>query len=196
MDRRFLVITSPTSRTVPGPFSRIIGGRRAPHEIRKRGNALKNPPVVEKLQIRYQDLDPYGHVNNSVHMSFFETTRLAYFEALARAAGIGPLEGGDLPGVRYVIAEATLRYKAPIFIDEPLFGAASVRTVGNRSFVMDYELRSGGSFEEGRVVTEGTSAQVFYDIPSGEVRPRPDWFLSAVATLEDRPEDSFAPEGR
>ncbi|MDP9426726.1 MAG: acyl-CoA thioesterase [Actinomycetota bacterium] len=157
---------------------------------------MKNPPVVEKIQVRYQDLDPYGHVNNVVHMTFFETTRLAYFEALAGAAGIGALEAGDLPGVRYVIAEATVRYKAPIFIDYPLFGAASVRTVGNRSFVMDYELRSGESFEDGRVAAEGTSAQVFYDIQSGEVRPRPDWFLSAVAALESRPEESFASEGR
>lgn len=152
--------------------------------------------MVEKIQVRYQDLDPYGHVNNAVHMSFFETTRLSYLEALARAAGIGPLEAGDLPGVRYVIAEATVRYKAPIFIDQTLFGAASIRTVGNRSFVMDYQLRSGESFEEGRVVTEGMSAQVFYDIVSGEVRPRPEWFLPTVAGLEDRSEESFTPDGR
>ena len=157
---------------------------------------MKNPPVVEKIQVRYQDLDPYGHVNNAVHMSFFETARLAYLGALAEKLGVGPLEAGDLPGVRYVIAEATVRYKAPIFIGEGLFGAASIRTVGNRSFVMDYELRSGESFEDGRVVAEGTSAQVFYDIASGEVRPRPDWFLSTVAALENRPEESFAAEAR
>ncbi|QIN77644.1 hypothetical protein GBA65_03010 [Rubrobacter marinus] len=157
---------------------------------------MKNPPVVETIQIRYQDLDPYGHVNNAVHMSFFETVRMAYLAALAEKLGVGPLEAGDLPGVRYVIAEATVRYRAPIFIGEGLSGAASVRTVGNRSFVMDYELRGGESFEEGRVVAEGTSAQVFYDIDSGEVRPRPDWFLPTVAALENRPEESFAPEGR
>ena len=157
---------------------------------------MKNPPVVEKIQVRYQDLDPYGHVNNAVHLSFFETARLAYLGALAAKLGAGPLESGDLPGVRYVMAEATVRYKAPIFIGEPLFGAANVRTIGNRSFVMDYELRSGESFKDGHVVAEGTSAQVFYDIPSGEVRPRPDWFLSTVAALEDRPEESFASEGR
>lgn len=157
---------------------------------------MKNPPVVETIQVRYQDLDPYGHVNNAVHMSYFETARLAYFQALAREAGIGALEAGDLPGVRYVIAEATVRYKAPIFIDELLFGAASIRTIGNRSFVMDYELRSGETFEHGRLVADGTSAQVFYDIPSHEVRPRPEWFLSTVAALEDRPEGSFASEGR
>lgn len=154
---------------------------------------MKNPPAVEQIQVRYQDLDPYGHVNNAVHLSFFETTRLAYFRALAREAGIGALEDGDLPGVRYVIAEATVRYKAPIFIGEALFGAATIRTVGNRSFVMDYELRSGESFEDGRVVADGTSAQVFYDTASGEVRPRPEWFIPTIAALEDRPEGSFAP---
>jgi acyl-CoA thioester hydrolase len=59
---------------------------------------LKNPSVVEKLQIRYQDLDPYGHVNNAVHMIFFETTRIAYFKALAQAAGIGPWRPGIYRG--------------------------------------------------------------------------------------------------
>ena len=157
---------------------------------------MKNPPVVETIQVRYQDLDPYGHVNNAVHLSFFETARLAYLEALAERLGVGPLEAGDLPGVRYVIAEATVRYKSPIFIGEGLFGAASIRTVGNRSFVMDYELRCGESFEEGRLVAEGTSAQVFYDIASHEVRPRPDWFLPTVAALQGRTEESFAADGR
>ena len=152
--------------------------------------------MVENIQIRYQDLDPYGHVNNAVHLSFFETARLAYLTALAEKLGVGPLEAGDLPGVRYVIAEATVRYMSPIFIGEPLYGAASIRTVGNRSFVMDYELRSGEGFEDGRVVAEGTSAQVFYDIASHEVRPRPEWFLSTVAALEGRSEEFFAPDGR
>ena len=196
MDRPVFVILTAAFRPVPAPFSRIIGGRRTVCRNRKRGNPLKNPPVVATVQVRYQDLDPYGHVNNAVHLSFFETARLAYLGALAEELGVGRLEAGDLPGVRYVMAEATVRYKSPIFIGEPLFGAASVRTVGNRSFVMDYELRTGESFEEGRVVAEGTSAQVFYDIASGEVRPRPAWFLSTVAAVENRAEESFAPEGR
>lgn len=32
---------------------------------------MKNPPAVEKLGIRYEDLDPYGYVNNAVHSRFF-----------------------------------------------------------------------------------------------------------------------------
>jgi acyl-CoA thioester hydrolase len=161
---------------------------------RKRGVVLKNPPVVEEIQVRYQDLDPYGHVNNALHAVYFESLRMAYWKRLAEDLDLGPLEAGDIPGARYVIAEATVRYKAPIFLDDALLGAASIRTVGNRSYVMEYELRVGESFEDGRVVAEGESAQVFYDPQTGEVMPRPEWFLPAVAELEGRSEESFGPE--
>jgi acyl-CoA thioester hydrolase len=60
---------------------------------------------------------------------------------------------------------------------------------------MDFELRTGESFEEGLVVAEGYAAQVFFDPKTEEVIPRPEWFLPAVAKLEDRAEESFAPEG-
>jgi len=155
---------------------------------------LKSPPVVEEIRVRYGDLDPYGHVNNALHAEYFEALRMAYWKRLAEELDLGPLEAGDIPGARYVIAEATVRYKAPIFLEDALLGAASIRTVGSRSYVMEYELRVGESFEAGRVVAEGESAQVFYDPHTGEVKPRPEWFLPAVAELEGRPEESFAPE--
>ncbi|MDQ3861540.1 MAG: thioesterase, partial [Actinomycetota bacterium] len=41
---------------------------------------MKKPLVVEKIAVRYQDLDPYGHVNNAVHLQFFEAARIAYLE--------------------------------------------------------------------------------------------------------------------
>ena len=110
---------------------------------------MKNPPAVEKLAVRYQDLDPYGHVNNAIHLSFFESARVAYWRELAHQLGVEGLEAGDFPGVRYVIAEATVKYKAPIFLDDKLYAAASVRTVTNRSYTMDFELRTGENFEEG-----------------------------------------------
>ena len=91
---------------------------------------MKNPAVVEKISVRYADLDPYGHVSNAVYLSFFESARIAYLRVLSEKLGFGPLEAGDLPGMRYVIAENTGRYKVPVYLDDPLYGAASVRSVG------------------------------------------------------------------
>jgi len=157
---------------------------------------LKNPPVVLRLPIRYGDLDPYGHVNNAVHLMFFEEIRLSYWRALADQIGFDNLESGDIPGARYVIAETTVRYKAPIFLDDTIHGAARIPTVGNRSYTMDFELRTGDSFGDEDLVCEGNAAHVFFDPASAEVQSRPEWFLSAVAGLEGRSEASFSPEYR
>ena len=156
---------------------------------------MKNPPVVARIPIRYSDLDPYGHVNNAAYLEFFEEIRISYWRALADLVGLEELEAGDVPGARYVIAETTVRYKAPIFLEDALHGAATIPTVGKRSYAMDFELRTGETFESGLIVADGFAAHVFFDPKTDEVQLRPEWFLPAVARLEGRPEESFAPEG-
>ena len=162
----------------------------------ERSIALKNPPAPVRLEIRYADLDPYGHVNNAVYLAYFEQVRFAYWNALADLAGITELVAGDVPGARYVIAETNLSFKAPIFFEQSLHGAATVPWVGNRSYAMDFELRIGESFETGELACGGFAAHVFFDPVKDEVQPRPDWFLPTVAALEGRPEDDFAPPER
>jgi acyl-CoA thioester hydrolase len=157
---------------------------------------LKNPPVPTRLEIRYGDLDPYGHVNNAVYLAFFEKIRIDYWRALADLAGIQELEAGDVPGARYVIAETTIRFKRAIFFEDTLHGAVRMRTVGNRSYAMDFELRTGETFEGGTLVAEGSAAHVFFDPVQGAVQPRPEWFLPTVARLEGRAEKDFSPEDR
>lgn len=155
---------------------------------------MKAPPAVARLEVRYGDLDPFGHVNNAVYLEFFEKIRICYWRVLADMAGIEKLEAGDVPGARYVIAETSVRYKAPIFFENTLHGAARMRTVGNRSYTMDFELRTGETYGGGTLVAEGFAAHVFFDPLENTVRPRPDWFLPTVAKLEGWPEASFSPE--
>ncbi len=166
------------------------------HPIRKGRDLVKNLPAVTRLEIRYRDLDPYGHVNYAVYLDFFESIRFAYWRALAALVSINELEAGDVPGARYVIAETTVRYKIPIFFAHTLRGAASIPTVGNRSYTMDFKLRTGETFEEGLVISEGYAAQVYFDPKTDAVIPCPDWFLPAVAKLEGSHEESFVPQDR
>jgi len=109
---------------------------------------------------------------------------MAYWQVLATLVDIEELESGDIPGARYVIAEPTVRYKAPVLFEDTLHSAASICTIGNRSYVMGFELRAGKTFEEGFVAAEGSAAHVFYNLEKGGVKPRPDWFLSAAAELD------------
>ncbi|CAN5663705.1 MAG: acyl-CoA thioesterase [Actinomycetota bacterium] len=153
---------------------------------------MENPPVVRKLEVRYRDLDTLGHVNNAVFLEYFETVRFEYWWRIAEIIGVTEFVSGDLPGAQYVVAETTVRFKAPVFFGDILFGAATVPTIGNRSYSMDFELRTGESYENGTLVAEGSAAHVFYDPEKNEVMPRPEWLLSAAAKLEGRTEDSFS----
>ena len=110
---------------------------------------------------------------------------------IAAMIGVTEFVGGDIPGAQFVIAETTVRYKAPIELTDTVFGAACVTRITNRSYSMEYEIRAGDSFDSGTPVATGDSAQVFYDPKTGEVTPRPEWFLPTVAELEGRPEDAF-----
>ena len=33
-----------------------------------------------KIQIRFKDIDKMGHVNNAIHLTYFETVRVEYFK--------------------------------------------------------------------------------------------------------------------
>ncbi|MGI8650077.1 MAG: acyl-CoA thioesterase [Rubrobacter sp.] len=152
---------------------------------------MKNPPVVKKLEVRYRDLDTLGHVNNAVYLEYFEEIRFAYWWKIAAMIGVTEFVGGDIPGAQFVIAETTVKYRVPIALTDTLFGATRVRSVGNRSYTMDFELRVGDSFEGGNVAAEGDASHVFYDPKTSEVKAKPDWFLDTVSKLEGRPEDAF-----
>jgi acyl-CoA thioester hydrolase len=130
-----------------------------------------------RLEIRYGDLDPYGHVNNAVYLAYFEQVRLAYWRALADLAGIEKLE-------------------APVFFEDALHGAATVPWVDNRSYAMHFELRTGEDFQTGTTTCEGSAAHVFFDPLKAAVQHRPGWFLPTVAALEGRPEADFTPPER
>ncbi len=67
------------------------------HPIRKGRDLVKNLPAVTRLEIRYRDLDPYGHVNYAVYLDFFESIRFAYWRALAALVSINELGLGTYP---------------------------------------------------------------------------------------------------
>jgi acyl-CoA thioester hydrolase len=152
---------------------------------------VETPPFIEEQKVRYRDLDPYGHVNNAVHLSFFESARVAYLAALSGTRERDVPEGGRLPGVRYVVAENNVRYREPVYLGDRLFCGARIVSVSDRSFTMAYELRAGDSYEGGKTAAEGTTSLVFLDPEKGEPTSRPDWFLPAVAEFEMRSEESL-----
>src|SRR5512135_1040018 len=84
------------------------------------------------IEIRFRDLDAFGHVNNAVYFTYMEIARVGYFKHVG-------LLGDDYPSPFFIIAEATCQFKAPILMSAQLRLRTRVSRLGNSSFDMDYE---------------------------------------------------------
>ncbi len=136
------------------------------------------------IEIRYNDTDALGHVNNAVYFSYFEMARSGYYlEVVGHPFGTGP--GADRR--TFVIAEAHIAYRAPAFYGEALSCATRVGWVSRSAFSFEYRLEVGASdLGEARVVADGSTVQVFYDLQRGRPMRTPADLVADLEAYEGR----------
>ena len=94
--------------------------------------------LVDKLeiQVRYADIDSYGHVNNAVYLSYFELGRINF---LKNHISIESIENLSI-----VVARAEIDYLSEIKLGDPLTCETWISSVGRSSLIFDSVLRKGG----------------------------------------------------
>jgi len=109
---------------------------------------------VERIAVRWGDMDAMGHVNNTVYFRFMEQARIGWFESL-----VPEDEAWQRTGI--VIANASCNFKRPI--NYP--GTVDVRVLagppGGSSVQTYYELTVGGE-----LYADGAATVVFIDMAS------------------------------
>jgi acyl-CoA thioester hydrolase len=116
------------------------------------GSVMTPPRVTENgtfpLQVRFSDVDVYGHVNNVKYFEFFQEARIDYMSRIWRTLP------EDTARVPMVIAQMDVDYRHPIlFRLEPYVVYSWVSHVGTSSFVIESEIREGERlFSRARVV--------------------------------------------
>lgn len=81
------------------------------------------------LQIRFNDIDILGHVNNTVYFSFYDTGKARFFESI--------LPGGiDWRSVESVIANIDNAYIEPIYFGEEIDVYTRCKAVHEKSFIL------------------------------------------------------------
>src|ERR1700748_1844817 len=115
------------------------------------------------VPIRFSDLDFYGHANNAVYLTYFETARSDYWREVVRwdwhVNGIIP-------------ARSEVNYLKPIMRDDKI--ACYVRTtrIGNSSFdVMHVLVKVTEEGEE--ICTTGKTVCISYDYHANKSVPIP-----------------------
>jgi acyl-CoA thioester hydrolase len=119
-----------------------------------------------RLRVRYSDCDPQGVVFNANYLTYFD---IAITELWREA--IGSYERIHEYGADLVVAEARVRYLAPIAFDEEIDLVATVDHMGTTSIVTAIGIEGGGELRaEGHVrhvvVAHGTSKKMSIPEPA------------------------------
>lgn len=122
-------------------------------------------PVSIEIPVAWGDMDAFGHVNNTIYLRWFESVRIALFQAAQVPHQRAAL--GRAP----ILAHTSCSFELPLTFPDTVRVLASVGRVGTKSFTMLYEVHS---VRHGRRAAHGDGVVVWYDYPSGRTAPLPD----------------------
>lgn len=123
-----------------------------------------------RIDVRWGDMDAYGHVNNATYATYVEEARLRWFATLPdawRTATSAP-----------VIAAQTINYRRQVEWPASLQVALVVERVGNSSLAIGFTITAAA--DPTLVHADGSSVLVWIDPASGRSIPLPDAVRAAA----------------
>lgn len=133
-------------------------------------------PFTHRLRARYSECDMQGAVFNAHYLSYFDVA----ITELWREA-YGPWEDLTARGVDMVVAEANIRYRAPLRFDDEFDVEVVVERIGTTAITTHLTI-----VRDGERLTEGVLRHVVIDMESREKTPIPDDIRRAI--------EGYAPE--
>jgi acyl-CoA thioester hydrolase len=113
----------------------------------------------KRIEIRWSDLDVYGHVNNAVYLTYLEEVRDEW---------LGGRLGDPDEIWNWVLARVEIDYRRGLALaDDVAVASCRLDRVGNSSLTTHEEVRSA----DGELVAEARAVLVARDRESGRSRP-------------------------
>ena len=129
---------------------------------------------VMPAQLRWSDVDQFGHVNNSVYFQLFDMCKTKY---------VLEVVGQDtLKQVAIVVASIEADFLAPIFYPDEIVIQSKITHMGNKSFVIR---QRAVNIRTKEVKCEGYTTMVTYDMTNNCSIPIPDDFRAKVEAFEN-----------
>lgn len=127
------------------------------------------------IQLRFNDVDKFGHVNNTVYFSFYDLGKTEYF------ASVCPHVDWEKDGIVVVHIEAD--FLAQIYASDRIAVQTAVTEIGTKSFhlvqrVIDMETQE--------VKCVCTSVMVAFDLNKHESKPLDEKWIEAICLYERR----------
>ncbi|MDR6226009.1 acyl-CoA thioesterase [Desmospora profundinema] len=112
------------------------------------------------LQVRFNECDGLGHVNNAVYYTYMETARIELFRMLDPKM--------DLHDWKLIVASTSCEYKAQASFAQWLTITTETERIGTKSFTLRHRILDRDS---GHLIADGRAVMVHFDYPSQKSVP-------------------------
>lgn len=128
---------------------------------------------VLPIQIRFNDVDKFGHVNNTIYFQFYDTAKTDYFAAVCKDV--------DWESVAIVVVKIEAEFLSQIKAGEHIAARTRVTKIGNKSFQLEQDIINVDTQE---VKCRCLSVMVLYDLVNHQSMPFPDNWRQAICQYD------------
>jgi acyl-CoA thioester hydrolase len=127
------------------------------------------------IQLRFNDVDKFGHVNNTAYFSFYDLGKTEYFMTVC------PMVDWNRDGI--VVVHIEVDFLAQIYGTDNVAVQTAVTEIGTKSFRLTQRVIDTHS---GEVKCICTSIMVAFDLENHESKPMPEEWIESICAYEHR----------
>lgn len=127
------------------------------------------------IQLRFNDIDQFGHVNNSVYFSFYDLGKTNYF------ASVCPHVDWNKDAI--MVVHIDIDFREQIYASNRIAVQTTVTEIGNKSFHLYQRVVD---LQTNQIKCECKSIMVTYDLENQCTKKFPDDWRTAISKFEGR----------
>jgi acyl-CoA thioester hydrolase len=128
------------------------------------------------IEVRYGDLDPQGHVNNSRHLTYFEQARIAYWIKLGLFT-----KDQSFMEIGVILADVHLTYLEPVYYGQNIKVGVRIAKLGNKSMTCEQNIVDT---DTGKELAKGEVIIVTYDYKEEKTTSIPQEWREKITGFE------------
>jgi acyl-CoA thioester hydrolase len=140
-------------------------------------------PLTIEIPVQWGDQDAFQHVNNTVYLRWFESSRIAYTRKL------GLWEMIESQGIGPILASTRIDYRRPLTFPDTVKVGSKVIKIGRTSLTLEHRVVG---LTANLIAAEGLAVIVLYDYKKAEPCPIPDEIRQAIEAIEGWNQDAIS----
>lgn len=128
------------------------------------------------IQLRFNDADTLGHINNAVYLNFYDLGKTSYFQTIC-GENLLPSD------IDVVVAHLDVDFLSPIFLTDTVEVQTMVEKIGTKSFTLLQRIVCSDTNE---VKCVCRTVMVGFDFKTNSSKPISDKWRTAIVRFEGR----------